>query len=365
MHRLLAAALCFLMSLSLPAWAEQVSKPASLRQQLPENTVIYVRVPTVWGLFSGIHHSALQAAQAHPTHQQQVAKLIDGIKKNLLPEFQAMGAPLPVLNLALSDLHAPLELAVILPPNAPPTSAMGLLRTQLKLGSLKAANEWLTALTQQMPVQVQQAFDEKGFAIVSTEQLPLLLHYSPDSKHLHVMLGLLATPEFLQQTLNSLKSVDEHPMYSFEERIDSSHQGLFSWVFMEKLMPLVQGSMPPAEQEQLKMSGFDQTRAIAFGYGSSQGKGRLQLLIDAPKGGYRALLPPIKNYLDITSSGHPSLVFSFNFPAHALFKNLQTFAQTDMLSMQESIAQAEQEFLKAIGVPLEDMLKVFGDELVS
>ncbi len=342
-----------------------VSHPASLRQQLPDSTVAYIRLPTLWGLFSGEHHSSLQAAQAHPEHQKQVQKMIAGMRLHFLPKLQSLGAPLPILNLLFSDLRAPLEMAVLLPPNAPPTSAMSLLRTQLSFDSLDSANLWLQEVTSFPELTLKQGFNEQGLAVINTEQLPLLLHYSPENHQLHLMLGLLVTSDYFQQTLKGLTTVNEHPMFAVEQSIDSSAQGVFAWVNLEKLQPLLQATLPPQEQQQMQMLGMDKARGIAFGYGSSQSKARLQLVLEAPKAGYRQLLPPITNYLDISAAGEPGVLLSLNIPAQALYKNLVQFAETDMPDLLPELDTFKAEFHEETGVQLEDILAAFGDEFIT
>ncbi len=347
--------------------AESLFTPASLRQQLPENTVAYLRIPSPFGWLSAEHDGVLKPAQAHAEHQKQVAKLLEGMKNNLLPQFKALDdTAVPLLNVLFSDLRSPVELAMLLPANTPPTSAVALMRAKLNLDSLEAANAWLQSLTQLPLLQIQQPFDAKGFAILKTDQIPLLLHYAPDTRQLHLMFGLLATLDSFSQTLAALQTLSAHPMFALEQPIDSSGQGLFAWISLEKLLPLVQAMLPPEGQQNLQKAGTDKARALAFGFGSSssQGKGRLQLVLDAPKSGYRSLLPPINNHLALGAAGEPGLLLSLNVPLHALFKNLQSFAQTEMPSLQPPLQKFQQDFLAQTGVPLDAVLSAFGDEIL-
>jgi len=354
-----------LILLSLNVSAE-VSAPASLRQQLPENTVAYFRIPSLWGLFSGEHDSSLKAAQAHPAHKAQVIKIMNGMRNK--PQYaelsEDMPMPLPVINLLYSDLRSPLEVAILMPPNAPPTSAVGLFRVKLNLSSLQAANEWLQDWAQFPKLSLQQAFDDKGMAILKTDKLPLLLHFSSETQYLHMMVGVLATLDSFSQTLEGLKEQTEHPMYTTEQQIDSSGQGLFTWLNLEKLLPMMQATLPPSEKQKLQMSGLDKARALALGYGSSQGKGRFQLLLDAPKAGYRSLLPPITNYLDVSTAGEPRILFGLNIPIKALFDSAHTFANTQMPPLQQELQKIQKNFTKTTGLKLDEVLGIFGDEIL-
>ncbi|MDM8544852.1 pilin [Candidatus Venteria ishoeyi] len=336
-------------------------QPASLRTQLPADSIAYLRIPAPLGLMSMPKGNALDKALASAAHQQQLKQLVESLDKQTLLQSE------PLLRLLLTQLRSPLEMVVLLPPAAPPTMANILARMQVKISSVEEANQLLQAIVDQEPaLQLAEAFDKQGRALLKTDSLPILLRYQPKQQYLYVLSGVAATPTAFDEILATLKPITEHPMYALEQAIDSSYQGLFVWVDMQRVLPMVSASMPPQEQAQLQQMGLLETKAIALGYGFSNHKGRLKLLVDAPKAGLRTLVPKIKNEFALYSAGKPGVVASLNLPLAQLQQSFERFGKENMAQSGDwqDYLEFKQDYQKNMGISLEETLQAFGSEMI-
>ncbi|OAD21960.1 hypothetical protein THIOM_002259, partial [Candidatus Thiomargarita nelsonii] len=176
---------------------------------------------------------------------------------------------------------------------------------------------------------------------------------------------IAANQEIFQQTLSRLVPVKQHPMYEMENRVDSSHQGFFNWVNLEKILPLFQLAIPPQVASNWQKWGLLNSRAVALGWGATEGKGRFSIMIDAPIAGYREFFPPISNNLSITASGKPGTVISLSIPVREWFKAFEKFAQTNVDQKKlEEYKTVKEEMKKEMGFSLEEALSTFGPEIL-
>lgn len=332
-----------------------------LRAQLPPQALGYVRIPSFWGLLTSPKGTVLSNALNDSRHREQISLLQQNLSDNVITPAEAFTHP--VLGLLFTYLRSPLEAAVLLDAGMPPPAGNVLLRAQLDLTTLDEANALLNRLITDTPLTITQPFDANGYALLTAEGLPVALHYQPATRTLNALFGMLASAELLQQTLAGLQTQTEHPMYTLEERIDSSGQGLFVWVNAAQVLPQIQAFMPPEEWAQMQLFGLTQARAAAFGLGVSRGKSRLQLLLDLPKAGLLATLPAINNDFSLTVSRRPGVVLAVNLPLAAALQSAEQFAANDP-TMQADLNELKTGFQEFSGLLLADVLRAFSGELI-
>jgi hypothetical protein len=154
-------------------------------------------------------------------------------------------------------------------------------------------------------------------------------------------------------------------MYALENRLDTSHQGLFSWVNLQKLLSSFDQMIPPPVVEQFQNWGLAQMNGIALGWGVSNGKSRLSFMLDAPRAGYLQFLPAISNNFTLTASGKPGTVISLSLPSLEWLTGIEQFLQKEMPTEEfQAYLTAKQELATQLGVTLETILQAIGPEIV-
>ena len=356
--------LAFLLLLPALTHSASLSEPATLRDKLSADVMGYVRLPSLWGFLSQPKGNVLQGALQNEAHTTQLTQLQAAIHSRILQQAESFTGRLPTL--LLYHLRSPIEVAFLLPKNAPMPIPNALLSARLNIDSIEEVNDLFKSLAAQVPpLKVVNELSAEGYGVLTLEGKPLFVHYDLNSHHLNLMAGMTANQEIFQQTLQKLTPVETHPMYALEKQIDASRQGLFVWVNVQSLMPLLKAGMPPSEAEKLRLLGLMNTRAVALGWGVSAGKGRLKLMIDAPKEGYRNAIPDVVNELNLTASGKPGTVLLFSMPLLELLRGVESImANNASASEIQEYQQFKAEFNQKVGVHLEDILAVFGPEML-
>lgn len=335
---------------------------AALRERLPKDTLAYMRLPDPWGLLTAPKDTMLREALENPQQRAYLEKLRTALNSNIIKELSAAS---PMLSLLLKDLNSPLEAVLLLPPDMPLPLASALITARTNF----ASPEELAAMLQQLPektpgTKIAQPLGPEGYATLVAGGLPVALHYDATTRALTVLTGATASEPLLRDTLQHLAPTPEHPMYTLENRVDAAHQGVFLWVDARRLAPLLQGMAQGEAGLQAGAAGLADIDAIAGGWGSRDGKARLNVLVEAPRAGFRQFVPVIHNEITLTSAGPPGTVLLLSAP---LAQVLQVFEQT--MASQDPAAFAEfqkqkSQVLEALGVPLDRVLRAFGDQLI-
>jgi hypothetical protein len=338
---------------------------SDLREKIPTNALGYMRIPNPWAMFSSSKDTVLKNALANEDNVKQVQKLKAAISANIIEQQKLFHPALTILN---NHLQSSIEVVVLAPENAPPILANLLLSAKLNFDSIDALNQMLKQLVARTPkltMMSEVSADGDGILMLKDMPVPLFLHYDLSSKTLYLMAGMTANHLQLKQTISALKPVKDHSMYDVENRLDSGHNGYFTWINLEKILPFVKTVMPPEKVLELEKIGLFETKALAWGWGVRETKSRLTLLVDTPKAGYRKLLPTISNKFSVTAAGKPSTVVSLSLP---LFEILQGFEQIlnkeNKPKIQKEYQKFKQEFQTEVGLSIEDILQAVGSEMI-
>jgi len=339
-----------------------LSEPASLRQFMPPDAIGYIRIPNPWGFDDNILNGALADEQ----HVQQLQNLEAAIHQNILIKGNELIHPL--VTLLFHHLRSPLEAVFLLPEQTPPTFTNVVLSAKLNFSSIDELNQFLKKLIAKVPsLQIKNELSIEGNGLLIVGPLSIFLHYDLNSQRITMMTGLMANPDIFQQTLAKFNGAaePEHPMYEMENRVDASHQGYFAWINLQKILPAIQSNIPPKKLLDLQKWGLFDLRGIAFGCGTRDGKGRLSLVIDAPRTGYSALFPAINNDLSLTASGKPGTVVSISIPTLAWLKGLEEMITAEGNAYKLEMYQSfKKEFTQELGFSIEEVLAAFGPEIL-
>ncbi len=335
----------------------------SLRDALPEHTLAYMRIPNIWGMLAAPKETVLKQVFVDENLQQQLQQIESAIYHHWLQKIEPV-TRLP-FSLLLHHVRSPAEFAFFLPEaDAPPMMANALFTVKLDFSQIADVNTVLQEIVAQIPeLELAKPLSNEGFGMLATAAFPLFLHYEVESHLLTVLSGMTASDELLKQALEQAET--DSAMYAMEEQIDDGQQGFLVWVNMQQFMPLLQNEIPPSDKQLLEKLGLLEINSIGFGWGSADGKGRLKLIVDAPKAGYRQLMPDIENELSLTTAGTPKMVALLSLPALQLLEGVEKILSTELLA--EEVANYQQfklEFQQEMGFSVEELFQFFGQEIV-
>ncbi|WP_417446076.1 pilin [Kangiella sp.] len=333
---------------------------AWLQASLPDSTVAYSRVPTAWFLFTG-QENGFKLAQNNQAHNQQVQAIQAALNQNILSHLEA---PVDaVAKLFVEHMTSPLEVAFIQESAGKPMPVM-VYATRFNFADNKAFNDTLVALTTDLKSQgIQHTANDDGTGSFSMPGAMARYQYDAKTQQFVMATGFATSFTVLSNVMESLKDNPQHAMQDIHNQIDSSGKGLFGWVNTKQVMPMLTMSLPPQQLEELKEYGLDQMNAIGFGYGVSEGKTRLTMLVDMPKVGIRDFIPAVNNDFDIKTVGTPRTMAMLSIPTYEeqvrLFNSINK-AKGDSASLEELNRQV----VEKLGFNLEQLGSVFGPELI-
>ncbi|WP_164503491.1 pilin [Pleionea sediminis] len=339
--------------------AELTSK-AWLRAGLPEQTTLYTRLPNPWFIFSG-QDNAFKYALGNKKHVEQIQQIQKGVYDNFLTQVDpVIQAP---MNLLFKHTKAPIELAVLSPAKGQP-SPLVVFATELDFKSVNDFELMLKEMTQMVPnLQLMNQDNTNGSGEFMLQGgITGLYQFNSTSGKLSIMAGMGATASSLVELNKTLQTPKKHNMHTIEAKIDSSYQGLFTWV-NPKLALRSLGNFIP-NKAQLESMGLDQINAVGLGYGVSENKTRLKVMMDMPNVGIRQFLPDVNNTLGVTVSGKPKFYGLLSLPTskdlarfEKAFKELNGQLSPDYVE----IKKLTQEH---VGISLESILDTVGPEII-
>jgi hypothetical protein len=348
---------------------EQLSQPAWLRQHLPAQTVGYLRIPSPWGLLGAVPNGRpLDAALAGEQHLKAVAALRDAIAKDKL---LADSGAAPIMQALLSDLRAPLEIVAVDPLGMPSPGSMLLASTQLEQRDVAKLNARFEQLGG--PLRLSTPLDAKGDGATPTGEL---LHFDAASGRLFMLMSrpVENAGAIDRDALNSLLQQINQPnaaevvakVAAQEQQIDASGQGLFGWFSTHGIGGVAASAIPAEGVGTLPGDFTAKTESIAFGWGTADGHGRLQLRLHAPQARLLNYLAPTQFAPDFKVAGKPSWAVSLALPGTSQVKAFEdglslNFGAERAAAYRKAMAQ----FKQSAGFDLAELSQWMGPELIG
>ena len=328
-----------------------------LRDHLPDEALIYMRVPHLFGLLSAPKGSVLDPALRSRANVEAVASIRKGISDNILATIPDLGNPL-LLGFE-RHMRSPVEVAVLL--GAAPSALVAM---NLDVGSRKDFEAMIGLFAGQGPA-LAAPLDEQGTGELIGLPSPAFLRYDGETGLLLVAVGPAVTAESFAALVATLVPNPDHAMLPAERRIDASGQGFIQWVNAERALPMLQLMLPPEQYTQMTTLGLDKVSAAAVGFGVANGKGRLALVADVPDETNRGLLPFVRNDLAVKSAGDPDGVLLVSIPTLEEFKRLEA----KVLESSDEVKRAQWANLQAqmalnLGFTVDDLFTAVGPELL-
>ncbi len=332
--------------------------PAFLRRQLPTQVVTYARIPNLLGLFAMPKNNQLDTALRSEANINNVKGIQQGLVQNVLalPTFSD-----PRLKFLADAVRSPIEVAGFGMPN--PAVLIG---ATLSVRSKADFNKLFEELGRTgTSVRLAAPLDDQG--VGELVGLPLMAFVKFDTSTGRML--LFAAPRLdrtaFDRLLASLPAdVKDHPMYALEQKIDASGQGMFLWVDAARLVPMAQAIVPNFAQ-MLGRAGLGKMRAVAFGFGTANGKGRLSLVLDVGTDRTARPFPVVANNVKATAVGDPDAAVLFSMPTQAEVARLETLLLGTLPPRGRSgWEQAKAKLKDLIGVDVEDVFSAVGPDVV-
>ena len=327
-----------------------------LRQHLPEDAVLYARVPSLLGLLAMPKGSALDSALRSRTNIDNVSRLREGIANNILSEMPASSAAM--FGLLDEHLRSPIEISATLYP-APSM----LMSAELDFDDGAAFGRFMEQLAVEFPLLALAEPVTNGSASFANTPYPALLRFDANNGRLMINVGPAVTAEGFAALLQGIEDERGHLMQSLEGRLDSSGQGLFVWLDTAQALPMLQLFVAPDDLETFTELGLDKVSAVALGWGVANGKGRLGVVAELPAGSDRGLLPLVENEVGARSVGPPDGLLLLSLPTDAEFARLEALALPRSDAANDDWYVGKQQIADITGVALEEYFAALGPDV--
>ncbi|MDQ7997889.1 MAG: pilin [Luteibacter sp.] len=304
-----------------------IASPAWLRQHLPAQTVAYLRIPSPWGMLGAVPAGRpLDAALSTKAHLDAIAKIRESIGKDkLLADLKIA----PVANLLLGDLRSPIEGIIVDPLGIPSFTSRVVVTVVLDFPSVDAFNARLKSLGGETPL-LKAPLDAQGNGQLASDGGAL--HYDVTTRRLWVtghMKGLAAEQPGIDGTALTtlIADVDKATaatapasLSALEPRIDTSGEGFFGWISMRGIGAVAAAQAGDSSLGRLPADFASKADAVAFGAGTVNGRGQLQLLVHAPQARLLQYLSPTSFAPTVKSVGAPHWAVTLNTPTAETWK---------------------------------------------
>lgn len=337
--------------------AAAIAGPAWLRERLPEHTVGYVRIPTLWSLTSAPNGRALDPALAGEAH----TKLIAGLRANLAkdPLLQKAGF-VPFMQLLLDDLAAPLEIAVVDGSDIANPASNVLVSAQLKFADVAALNARLTELKLDL---LEAPLDAQGKGKLKQNGF---VHFDAKTGRLYALTGMAASALALDTLVQQTAQTRPHAMHAQEQQIDASGQGFFYWMSLKGVAGMASAQMPAAKPGTLLRDFLDRSQSIALGWGTASGRGRLSVQIAAPQSRLLSYIAPTDFKAAVKTAGHPRWAVSLALPTAAQISQIEANLDQDFgAGTAEKYQVAKKEMTENLGGDLLELVGLLGGQTLA
>jgi hypothetical protein len=325
-----------------------------LREQLPDQSLVYARIPHVLGLFATPKGNVLDPALRSTTNVENVQKIYQGLIDNVLTLVPILSEP--SLRLVQTHVRSPIEISATFLP-APAT----LIAATLDIDS----NDAFDAVLEELGFALTAPLDAQNIGQIDGTGMPLFLKFDATSGRLLINTGPSVTAESFGNLIAEMNRNEPHQMRAMENRIDASGQGLFLWMNAQEAIPMMQMFVPREQFDELMELGFEKVDALAFGWGVANRKGRIAIAVDVPSEDNRGFIPYVNNDLSAYSVGDPDALMVVSIPTVEEFSRLEAMALEKMPAASIEEWSEGKELVKEVtGVTLEEMLAAVGPEIL-
>jgi hypothetical protein len=294
------------------AWETALADSARLIDVLPDSTLAYIRIPTLWGLLAAPKSGALQAALGSPANRDTILALQTRIPEVMDEDF---GELAPLISLLLADLRSPIEIALV-GEGPQPLEADLVIEARLAMDSIDELNELLGRYTSpQSPFQQLQAASAEQPGQLLVGLFPMFYHFDADTQRVRMVGGMAASIESFERA-QAWSAAESTPLSQREQTVDDSGHGLMVWADGTRLMPALEQMASPEDLAGLRELGLLGLKEFALAYGSQSGKARLSLVARGEAGPLWAHGLPVMGPSSVPISAEADFVAGWVLPDH-------------------------------------------------
>ena len=328
------------------AWDDALADRAWLVETLPDTTWAYLRIPNPLGVMTAPKGGALSTALGSEANRRAVAELQRRLPDFLSAELGATAAPVELL---LESLRSPLEIALVGEGEMPMEADLHI-AGRFDFASLEDLNAAIAATAATTPALqlVAEASDEAPGQLV-LGMVPLFFEMDLATGRVHMVTGMNADPADIRAAAEWPR--DGTPALARAEgRIDADRRGLFAWVDMQRLAPVIEFNAPEGDRAQIRALGVLDTTELALGIGSTSGHGRLALRASGDGGLVWDLALPTSPPPAFETSGAPELVAGAVLPDWTWLQRVAGSVKGDEGGA--GLAEFDERMVEATGVRL-------------
>lgn len=351
------ALLCWMMLAAAQADDRLPAEAPWLHDVLPDDVLMYARIPHPFGMLAAPKGNALDAAMRSAANIETILRIREGIAANVLPRIPAFQD----LRLRMLEEHlrAPIEVAML---SLPAPSL--LIATRLDVRSADAFEALLSELAADgAGPSLVAPLDDRGVGQIQGLPVPAFAQFNDGRLLLNV--GPSASPESFDGIVSGMAENTDHAMRNMERRVDASGQGIFVWVNTERALAMATVMMQPGQFEQITEAGLDKTSSVALGWGVADGKGRISLVAALRPEYDRGFVPDVRVDVQARSAGEPDGLFLLAIPSADEFARIEA----RVLDTLDADAIAEWDGFRSamseeVGFTVEDLLRAVGPEIL-
>ncbi|SFW18362.1 Tfp pilus assembly protein PilE [Luteibacter sp. UNCMF366Tsu5.1] len=340
-----------------------IAAPAWMRQHLPAQTVAYLRIPSPWAMIGGVPNGRpLDTALSSKAHLDAVQRIRDGMAKDKVLADMKIA---PLVNLLLSDLRSPVEVALVDPLGIPAPTSRLVLTALLDYPSVDAFNARMAALDKPVlaaPLDAQgdgQLTSGGAVRYVAAEHRLWVTQSAQAPSDKATLDELAAT--FAKSTAATAPAT----LSALEPRIDTSGEGLFGWVTVRGVGGVAAAQAGDSPFGKLPADFASKADAVAFGGGTVDGRAQFRVIVHAPQARALSYLAPHSFAPTLKSAGEPHWAMTLSLPTAQAYK---TFEDNLNLDFGADAAKKYHEGIEKMrtryGATPADWFRWFGPEMI-
>lgn len=313
------------------AWSDSTTQPASLIEHLPEDTLLYARIPSVMAFIGAPKPNAMGALLNSDANEAALKQIFAGTRA----ELSALGQEGELVNLFLERLRSPLEIAVRLPKGAGMTASEIYVSARLDFDSLDSFQQQLTELTKFGPgLRLHSLASEDTPGFMSLGMLPTYYQFNADNQRFTMVAGFSASSDMLAKidTKTSLTNRN-HPALKRQADMEDSGYGLYIWANAQVALPQITPFIPQHQLADIRDSGLLSVEEIAFAIGTAQGKGQISAYASGTEGAFWDMALPPAEASRLTTLGQPEVLFSMALPGTEWMNRVLALADEDTATL--------------------------------
>lgn len=339
--------------------AATIARPAWLRERLPEHTVAYLRVPSIWGVLSAPNGRALDPALASQAHVDAIRALRQAVREDKLIAASGMA---PTLGLLLADLDSPLEIALVDQGEVANPTSNAFASVQLDVADVASMNARIAALGKEAPV-LKAPLDAEGRGELAEKGF---VRFDAANRRLFVFAGMSASAAGLDALIQQTAQTRPAEMAASEREVDTSGQGLFFWLKLKGINGMAGAYLPQNAGSALARDFVQKSESISGGWGTVDGRGRLQLRLRAPQARLLGYFAPNAPLPALKTAGTPQWSASLHLPDAAQWQQLVDQLDADFgAGTRAKFDAARTEAATKFGVDPLELLRRIGPALVA